>query len=89
MRNCYNCEWGRFAKADNMVACGYFFSNHKMCYQKTMEELNLDSLCTGWGYMHRRANDKEGKGFGKGIMTNGVIVFPSDFCCSHYEKLNM
>lgn len=46
---CYSCEYGRIACATNKVACGFIFKEHKINYDKTMDELNLNNLNTGWG----------------------------------------
>lgn len=81
---CYNCEYARRACILNKVACGFVFSEHKMDYQKTMEDLNLDSVNVGWGYMKRAIDDEEGKGFGAGIMTNDVVIFDKDFSCKYF-----
>lgn len=86
MKNCYNCKNGRRAGIENMVACAYFFAEHQFDHQKTMEELRLESMSTGWGFMNRPVDDDEGTIFGRGIMTNGVPIFNKDFCCNHFCK---
>lgn len=83
--NCHNCEYGRRACANDMVACGFVFARDKMDHQKTMEDLNLETLHTGWGYMKRRVEDEKGEILGSGIMTNGVAIFDKNFCCKYYE----
>lgn len=82
---CKVCENGRKAGADKYVACGYFFVKHKQDYQKTMEELNLEKIETGWGYM-RCPVDGDTNIFGRGVMTNGVVVFKEDFTCNNYRN---
>ena len=83
---CWNCKYERKADAKGYVACAYVFSEHKQDYQKTLEDLNLDSLQTGWGFMRRWVDDDEKADvFGKGIMTNNVVVFKEDFYCKYYK----
>lgn len=84
---CYNCKYGRRAGAPNMVACAYVFKKYEMDYQKIIEDLDIDSLNTGWGYIKRAVNDEKGGTIGLGLMTNNVAIFNKDFCCK-YGKLN-
>lgn len=81
---CYNCEYARRAYSKDKIACGYVFNGYTD-YQKIMEDLNLERLFTGWGYMKRAVDDEEGKYLGSGIMTNGVVIFDKDFCCKHFK----
>lgn len=83
--HCKSCEYGRRAGAEKHVACGYFFTKHQQDYQKIMEELNLDKVTTGWGYMHCPV-DGDTNVFGRGIMTNEVVIFREDFACSNYRS---
>lgn len=83
--SCKSCNYGRKAGVENYVACGYYFREHKQDYNKTMVELNLESLETGWGYMHCPV-DGDTNIFGRGILTNGVVIFNENFHCSNYSE---
>ena len=57
-----------------------------MNYEQTLKDLKLKNITTGWGYMRRAVDDDEGKDFGSGFMTNGVVVFDQSFRCKYYKK---
>jgi hypothetical protein len=87
-KNCYNCDYARKSGAKDMVACGFFFLEHRMDYEKTMKELSLENIYTGWGYMHKAVDDirtGDEVPLGAGIMTNNVVVFDKNFCCNHHK----
>lgn len=85
IRNCYNCDHARYTKVENHVACSFVFIKHQDNYNKTMIDLGLESLYTGWGFMKRAVDDHEGQNPGTGIMTNNVVIFENNFCCKYHE----
>lgn len=83
---CYNCEHARYSKTKNHIACSLMFVKHRGSWEKAMEDLKLDSLYTGWGFLQRAVDDFEGKEPGTGIMANNVVLFEKDFCCKYHES---
>lgn len=84
-RSCQTCEWARKAGADHYAACAFLFKKYELDHQKTMEDLQLDTLQTGWGYLRQGYNQTGEYGLAAGIMTNQVAVFPETFCCHYFE----
>lgn len=88
-QTCINCEYARMAHVNGKVACGRIFNQEHLqdgCY-KIFDELNVDSLTTGWAYMKRRPNSVSSGTVGEGLMTNHVIVFDDSFTCKYWKEL--
>lgn len=83
-KSCSNCYYARKTTVPDSVACAYVFSEHQMDYQKTMIELDLETVNVGWGYMKCRP-EMESDTLDKSLITNEVVVFKKNFVCKQYE----
>lgn len=89
MNSCASCKHARMACNEDYVGCALWAQRTGRTHtpNEIMEELNLDSLATGWAYLGRFPDQKDiSPGtLGTGIMTNGIVCFKKDFVCGEFD----
>lgn len=90
---CETCEHARKACSDGVVVCSLLqtiawendMTNQEFVSSSLFKE-KLTYLAEGWGYLQCRPEWETDGVFGRGIMTNHVLLTKKDAYCSQYES---
>lgn len=93
MDKCLYCDYARRACNTDYIGCAYWDVQinkdlNYMTHEQVMDELDLDSLATGWVYLGRRPEHETAPDVtaSASVMTNGVVCFEKDFVCKKFKS---